>query len=85
MRQNNKMDEFNDDNDELSDCSENGASPAKKSKLSSCMSKEKKEKNVKRRVYDALNVLKAAEVLFENQKLVTCSNYYESTTPGNPE
>lgn len=30
------------------------------------MSKEKKEKNVKRRVYDALNVLKAANVLIEN-------------------
>jgi len=43
------------------------------------MSKEKKEKNVKRRVYDALNVLKAANVLIENQKLVTCSNFYETT------
>jgi hypothetical protein len=45
------------------------------------MSDEKKEKNVKRRVYDALNVLKAAEVLIEdrNQKVVTCSDFYDKT------
>jgi hypothetical protein len=42
------------------------------------MSKEKKEKNVKRRVYDALNVLKAAHVLIENSKLVTCSDYFDN-------
>jgi len=77
MRQSNKMDDYDNANDDLSDSS--GESPAKKSKLSSCMSKEKKEKNVKRRVYDALNVLKAANVLIENQKLVTCSNFYETT------
>lgn len=45
------------------------------------MSDEKKEKNVKRRVYDALNVLKAAEVLEDrNQKgVVACSNFYDGT------
>ena len=45
------------------------------------MSDEKKEKNVKRRVYDALNVLKAAEVLIEdrNQKVVTCADFYDTS------
>lgn len=73
MRKNNKLDEIYGEDDSHSSGFD-GYTPEKKSRISSgLMSKEKKEKNVKRRVYDALNVLKAANVLIENQKLVTCS------------
>ena len=41
---------------------------AKKSQL------QKWEKNVRRRVYDALNVLYAAGVLKKDQKFVSCDN-----------
>jgi len=87
MRKSNKLEEitsyggFTAGNDEEFISGEDSeASPvlAKKSKLPSAMSKEKKEKNVKRRVYDALNVLKAAHVLIENSKLVTCSDYFDN-------
>jgi hypothetical protein len=68
MRKNNKLDEIYGDESHSSVNDE--VTPGKtdrKSRLSSVfMSKEKKEKNVKRRVYDALNVLKAANVLIEN-------------------
>jgi hypothetical protein len=86
MRKNNKLEEitsyggFTAGNDEEFSAEDSDASPSpqKKGKLPSNMSKEKKEKNVKRRVYDALNVLKAATVLIENNKLVTCSDYFEN-------
>jgi len=67
MRKTNKLDEIYGDEDSHS--SLDGFTPEKKSSLrlsTGLMSKEKKEKNVKRRVYDALNVLKAANVLIEN-------------------
>jgi hypothetical protein len=66
MRKTNKLDEIYGEDDSHSSGLDN-FTPEKKSRLSSgLMSKEKKEKNVKRRVYDALNVLKAANVLIEN-------------------
>jgi hypothetical protein len=86
MRKSNKLDEitssggFTAGNDEeymSGDDSDGSPTPQKKSKHPSNMSREKKEKNVKRRVYDALNVLKAARVLMENEKLVTCSDYFD--------
>jgi hypothetical protein len=83
MRKSNKLEEItsyggltagNDEDYMSGEESEISPSPQKKGKLPSSMSKEKKEKNVKRRVYDALNVLKAAHVLIENSKLVTCAD-----------
>jgi len=83
MRKSNKLEEItsyggltavNDEEYMSAEESEVSPSPQKKGKLPSAMSKEKKEKNVKRRVYDALNVLKAAHVLIENSKLVTCAD-----------
>ena len=51
-------------------------SPQKKGKESGAKKSQlqKWEKNVRRRVYDALNVLYAAGVLKKDQKFVSCDN-----------
>ena len=67
-------DDDDDEEEDLEEGSENSINGIDESKKKSFQ--EKQEKNVRRRVYDALNVLYAAGVLQKHGKNVYCEGKY---------